>query len=113
MYEAPIKLLYSGPVYKEIVDAQERQIFQAVQSVVVDVDKDELIKALAYDRDQYEKGFADGIAYKPPVLSKYDQIHQMSIDELAQYLADIAGWLPEYEGKAHAVLNWLRSEADA
>lgn len=112
MYEAPIKLLYSEPVYKEIVDAQEKQIFQAVQSAVVDVDKEELIKALAYDRDQYEKGFADGIAYKPPALSKYDQIHQMGIDELAQYLADIAGWLPEYEGKAHAVLTWLRSEAD-
>ena len=113
MYEAPIKLIYSGPVYKEIIDAQEMQIFQAVQSAVVDVDKEELIKALSYDRDQYEKGFADGIAYKPPVLSKYDQIHQMDIDELAQYLADIAGRLPEYEGKAHAVLNWLRSEADA
>jgi len=113
MYESPIKLLYSGPVYKEIVDAQEKQIFQAVQSAIVDVDKDELIKALAYDRDKYEKGFADGIAYKPPVLSKYDLIHQMNIDELAQYLADISGWLPEYEGKAHAILQWLRSEAGA
>ena len=35
------------------------QIFKAVQNVGVNVDRDELIKALRYDRDQYKKGYAD------------------------------------------------------
>jgi len=37
----------------------EDSIFKAVQDVGVNVDKDELIKALRYDRGQYEKGYAD------------------------------------------------------
>ena len=38
----------------------EGEVFKAVQEVGVSVDKDELIKALKYDQDQYTKGFADG-----------------------------------------------------
>ena len=38
----------------------EDSVCEAVQSVGVNVDKDELIKALQYDRDQYNKGFVAG-----------------------------------------------------
>ena len=38
----------------------EGQIMRAVQNVGVIVDKEELIKALRYDRGQYDKGFANG-----------------------------------------------------
>ena len=34
--------------------------------VGVKVDKDELLKALRYDRGQYEKGFADGVSSAAP-----------------------------------------------
>lgn len=34
------------------------EIFKAVQNVGVNVDRDELIKALRYDRGQYQKGYA-------------------------------------------------------
>ena len=37
----------------------DNNILKAVKDVGIDVDKDELIKALAYDRNQYEKGFSD------------------------------------------------------
>lgn len=36
------------------------EILKAVQNVGVDVSKDELIKALKYDRGQYQKGYEDG-----------------------------------------------------
>lgn len=36
------------------------EIIKAVQNVGVDVSKDELIKALQYDRGQYQKGYEDG-----------------------------------------------------
>lgn len=34
---------------------------KAVQSVGFDINKEELTKALKYDRNQYEKGYADAI----------------------------------------------------
>ncbi len=37
----------------------EGEILKAVQNVGVNVDKDELLKALQYDRNQYQKGYAD------------------------------------------------------
>ncbi len=41
--------------------------------------------------------------YKP--ITNADRIRGMSDEELAEYLSDIAGWMSEYEGKAHALLK--------
>lgn len=35
------------------------EIYKAVMKVGVNVDKDELLKALQYDRNQYQKGYKD------------------------------------------------------
>ena len=51
MYESPISLIESA--IKDIKVDFEKGIFQAVQ--------EELIKALKYDREQYDKGYHDGI----------------------------------------------------
>ena len=40
--------------------AFDDMVFGAVAEVGIEVDRDELIRALAYDRGQYEKGFVDG-----------------------------------------------------
>jgi hypothetical protein len=40
----------------------EGDILRAVQKYGINVDKEELIRALQYDRNQYEKGYADGKA---------------------------------------------------
>ena len=37
----------------------EGEIYKAVMNVGVNVDKEELIKALQYDRGQYQKGYKD------------------------------------------------------
>ena len=57
MYESPINIIHG-----KMQMALENEVFRAVQDVHVEVDRDELIKALQYDRGQYEKGFADGRA---------------------------------------------------
>lgn len=54
-YKSPIDVIYQGFQTK-----LEGDIFEAIYSYGVDVDKDELVKALKYDRDQYRKGFEDG-----------------------------------------------------
>ena len=56
MWKSPIELIES-----DIETKLEDAVFEAVQSVGIRVDKDELLKALAYDREQYEKGYADGL----------------------------------------------------
>ncbi len=57
MYKSPIEIIY-GQAKRQM----ENDIFRAVQSYEINVDKAELIRALQYDRDQYEKGYADGKA---------------------------------------------------
>ena len=59
MYKSPINI-----IEKAITDIKvnfENGVFQAVQEVGINVNKDELIKALKYDREQYDKGYHDGI----------------------------------------------------
>jgi hypothetical protein len=60
MYESPIELI-TKTIMSEIVKNQEEQVMNAVQGVSVNVDREELLKALAYDRQQYQKGYRDGI----------------------------------------------------
>lgn len=55
MYEAPIKLIMG-----QLRDQVDGEIFKAIQDINVQVDKDELTKALQYDRGQYDEGYADG-----------------------------------------------------
>ena len=58
MYESPIELIISE-IQTKLVEEKERRILKGVQNIGINVDKDELIRALAYDRGQYEKGYAD------------------------------------------------------
>ncbi len=59
MYESPIQLVMND-MYNQIQVEQENTVYKAIQSIGVNVDKDELIKALNYDQEQYQKGFDDG-----------------------------------------------------
>ena len=55
MYESPIKII-AGKIQTQIDD----EIYRAVQNVGINVDREELLKALEYDRGQYEEGFREG-----------------------------------------------------
>ena len=61
MYENPISGML-GEIQTKIIEAQENYIMQVVQDCGVTVDKEELTRALMYDRQQYEKGYADAKA---------------------------------------------------
>lgn len=54
-YQSPIEICI-GQMRME----QENNIFKAIQDYGVSVDKEELIKALEYDRRQYEQGYVCG-----------------------------------------------------
>lgn len=59
MYESPITLLVQD-MATQLIQKQEQAIMEAVNRYDVAVDKEELIKALNYDRNQYNKGYKDG-----------------------------------------------------
>ena len=75
------------------------------------------IKALEYDRGQYEKGFHDGRMYVPPCPSNADRIRAMTDEEMAD-LFDT--WIRDcdsndvpcrtfcLQGCSNCEKNWLR-----
>ena len=56
MWDSPIKI-----IYKDVDMQLEAGVIKAVQKASIYVDKDELLKALQYDRDQYRKGYEDAL----------------------------------------------------
>lgn len=66
MYKSPIEKIY-GELQTQMMQEDEKLVMKAVRKVGVNVNKDELIKALQYDRNQYVKGYEDG---KNEVLDK-------------------------------------------
>ena len=53
-YESPITIIQG-----QMVTEYENGILKAVQKYDIHCDKEELTKALIYDRNQYEKGYKD------------------------------------------------------
>lgn len=61
MNENPIQV-YVNDMLEQIRQNEEEQIVAEVsQTVGINVEKEELIKALQYDRNQYEKGYKDAM----------------------------------------------------
>lgn len=58
MYKSPINVVFSDLV-SDSVKKTDEYIVACVQQVGVYIDKDDLIKALRFDREQYEKGWND------------------------------------------------------
>ena len=62
MYEPIINLYeYTSELINSLSQEKENMVIQYIKNIGIDVDKEELIKALQYDRQQYEKGYQDGL----------------------------------------------------
>ena len=61
MYKSPIELLITD-IQNQIVKQQDDEVYKAVVHYIPNIDKEELLRALKYDRRQYEKGYAYGKA---------------------------------------------------
>jgi hypothetical protein len=76
MYESPIKV-FQGNLEMQF----EGEILKAVQRADITVDRDELIRALRYDREQYQKGFDDARKGAVPVVRCKDCKHKGWVQE--------------------------------
>lgn len=71
MYKSPIEIIIG-----EMEMQKEGDILRVVQEIGVNIDKDELINALQYDREQYDKGYSDG--YKDAVKEFAESLKRKS-----------------------------------
>lgn len=62
MYEPPIEIMVKDKILADIGEKTDNAIMlEITQQFGVNVDKHELVRALAFDRGQYNKGFDDGV----------------------------------------------------
>ena len=80
MWESPVNIYetISDMVEKEI---EENIIIEIKRQLGIDINKEELIKALQYDRNQYDKGYQDGLN-----ADRWISIKDKLPDEEGQYL---------------------------
>ena len=74
---------YQSPIQQYVDDMtmrMENNVCTAVQKVGIHVDKEELIKALRYDRQQYDKGYADGYS------KGYEQGRKEALESIKEYV---------------------------
>ena len=87
MYQSPIELFRTDPMIETLKTETDEMIFRAVAHADVQVDRGELIKALQYDREQYEKGFSDGVLHEQDRLNDAIQKAIDALEELAGMLS--------------------------
>ena len=58
MYESPIKIIED--ISRAVTDDLEDYVYKCVFRYGAEVDREELVKALNYDRHVYERGYTDG-----------------------------------------------------
>ena len=81
MYESPIRMIAD-----QMRTKMEADCVSVVQHYGFDVDAEELAKALAYDRDQYDKGFKDARTVPIVVHNVHNDIDTIGNTELHGYL---------------------------
>lgn len=119
MYESPITIV-TQQSHNTISKQFDDYILTTVEAELgCEVDKEELIKALAYDRNQYDKGFRDGyygMEYMSSPITRADLIRRMTDEELAN---EIYEWVLMYmppdlrdysETTRCSILNKLKQE---
>lgn len=61
MWESPISIMeIQEPIIEQLNKEREEMVLHQIWKIGVDVNKEELIRAMQYDRNQYEKGYKDG-----------------------------------------------------
>lgn len=100
MYESPITLVEN--IYDTFKQDFETYLVEYINKIGITVNKEELERALTYDRDQYRKGFEEGKLVQPEIKTKGDYIRGLSDEKLAEYL-----WLRQFDGSYFPYSNEL------
>lgn len=81
MWECPITTYISEIINQQMIERENAITLKVSETIGVDVNREELIKALNYDRHQYEKGYADAKAeYAPKWTKVEDGLPEIHLD---------------------------------
>ena len=77
-WKSPIDIeFFTQEFSMKILDDETGAVVKACMDMGINIDKDELLKALRYDRRQYEKGYFDGIrARDDEIVRCKDCVHR-------------------------------------
>lgn len=114
MYESPITAMISD-ITTEMQHEQDREIMNAILSVGISVDKDEFVKALSYDRQQYGKGYAEGYAAAQADTPRWISVEERlpEVDERVLACVGIPGELSVWDGVRWNGEEWEAEEEAA
>ena len=104
MYKPPIELLC-----QEMETRIENEIFTAIQNVGVFVYKEELIRALQYDRNQYDKGYQDAVE---SIVSCHECKHWWKANELCVHPKCCEGCVAVVEAPADHYCGYGERKTD-
>lgn len=98
MYKSPIEII--NKIAEKASKALDDKVESAIQSYEatydVAINRDELLKALKYDRRQYDKGYNDG----------YEDGYAKAIEDVSELLAEELGYEPcEYNDNVAYMRN--------
>lgn len=79
MYESPIQKIVGEMQTRMIQQEEDSMMMQVRQQVGFAVDKEELLKALQYDREQYQKGYSDALeTIKEKIKDEIKEEHRVA-----------------------------------
>ena len=95
MYKSPIEITHK--IVSEVSRDKENKIVAKVKDITnINIDKDELIKALQYDCDQYVKGYNEGyIEGEKAARERFCNILEYTLSESINYA--IKEWDRDFE----------------
>lgn len=85
MYESPITQFVDKAITQIIKTEEDNLMYEVQQAIGYEINKEELIKALHYDRDQYQKGYEDGRKDNEWIPLTRDTLPKEGEDVLIQY----------------------------
>ena len=85
-YKSPINVMVER-INGQIEYEAKNAVYREIRRIGVEVDKNELIKALRYDREQYYEGYRNGYANAEKALSEWRKI-TYTVDEYGSIVFD-------------------------
>lgn len=104
MYESPIEVMYGEMHSKMVKDEEDRIMYEVNRQVGVHVDREQMLKALQYDRNQYDKGYKDALVDMQHLT---DLVKDFNPAEIAHHIemGNLAEWCNIFQSECERVLN--------
>lgn len=108
-WQSPIHMIQEE-IAQKVANDLDNQVYQATMRVGIEVDKDELVKALEYDRNQYRRGYMDGFLNAEKEITNVciKSFIDEFMDELYNLIADADDINPVDWYEVEAIAHRLR-----